>query len=108
MDPDIASVFKRKCKSVGVSIASVLSQFMADYSKSTVKRKAPLVEDSSIKKKRRLLIDHAARLVEAARYGEEIARDNTPKNLQSTERCTASEDSISKMDEIIDLLYEVY
>ena len=108
VDPDVAYAFKRKCQSGGASMSSVLSQFMADYGKADVKRKPPPAEDGSTKKKRRKLIDHATRLVEIALDGEECARDNTPENLQSTDRYTESEESISKMGEIIDLLFEVY
>jgi len=108
VEPDVATGFKRKCQSAGVSMASVVSQFMEDYSKTAVKRKPPPVEDGSTKKKRRQLIDRAARLVEIARDGEESAKDNTPENLKGTDRYMESEESISKMDEIIDLLGDVY
>ena len=43
VEPDVAAAFKCKCQLGDTSIASVLSQFMTDYSKSAEKLKTPFL-----------------------------------------------------------------
>ena len=54
VDPEIASSFKKACVSSNISMAAVLSQFMADYSKSLVKQKGK--PDYSTRRRRRSAI----------------------------------------------------
>ena len=107
--PGTASAFKHACETAGVSMASVLSQYMAEYSAYGMKHKpASAAEDASTKMKRRQLINRATHLVWLARNGEERAKDNTPGNLQCTSRYASSGESIAKMEGIIDQLCGVY
>ena len=106
--PETASAFKRTCEKSGVSMAGVLSRFMAEYSELGAKSKPASADEASTKKKRRQLVNRATHLVWLARNGEERARDNTPDNLHGTSRYASSEESVAKMDDIINRLCSVY
>ena len=109
VDAGIADAFKTACTYAGVSMASELSRFMAEYSKSAVKRKpSSKIEEASTRKKRRQIINYVTHLVELARDGEEAYRWRIPVNLQNSTIYESSEESSSVMDDIIDLLGAVY
>ena len=107
--PEIASSFKLACQAEAVSMASVLSRFMAEYSKSTAKRKSTTSsEDASTKKKRRQLIDRATQLVVLARDAQECANDNVHENFRDTDNFAEAEESVALMDEAIGILESIY
>jgi len=106
--PETASAFKLKCQAAGVSMASVISQYMAEYSETAVKRPQAQTEDASTRKKRRQILSRATRLLEFARDGEEGLKDNMPENLQGSVNYETAEEIVSKLDEAIDLLNDIY
>jgi len=55
-DADLAAAFKAACASSGASMASVLTQYMAQYSKTATKRKPG--SDYSTRRQRRAAVRH--------------------------------------------------
>jgi hypothetical protein len=106
-DPRIAAAFKEACRKSGLSMAAVLSQFMAQYS--ALPRTAPaIMDDISTRGKRRKLVQSMAQRLVKVRDAEERYLSNIPENLQGSSPYDAAEQSISIMDEVIELLDEVY
>lgn len=111
VDPQIAAAFKAACRSADISMASVLSQFMAEYSAVTLKsrpEKPAAAHLVSTKQKRRKLVNAIIRQMEQIRDAQEQARDNIPDNLQAGNAYEAADESISVMDEVIELLETIY
>jgi hypothetical protein len=109
VDTEVANAFKAACAKQGISMAGELSRFMAEYTKTVIKREKPnTYEDASTRKKRRQMINHVIRLMELARDGEDAYRWNIPPNLQNSIVYELSEESSSVMEEIIDQLGAVY
>jgi len=106
VDPDLASSFKKACVTNGVSIASILAQFMAEYSKSSVKHKP--TPDYSTRRKRRAAVCCFAQQLELVRDAEEQCRDNTPENLQGSVVFEMADGYVSSLDEAIDILNSIY
>ena len=106
--PETASAFKLKCQAAGVSMASVISQCMAEYGEAAVKRRHPQTEDASTRKKRRQILSRATQLLEFVRDGEEVLKENMPENLQGSVNYETAEEIVSKLDEIIDQLNGIY
>ena len=108
VDIEIADAFKAACRKSGASMASELSQFMARYSKTAMRRKPSMIEDPSTRAKRRKIIAHVIRLMGLARYGEDAYRENMPINLHNSTIYESSEDSSFAMEQAIDILGSVY
>ena len=108
VDIEIADAFKAACKKSGVSMAGEISQFMAGYSKTAMKRKPSTMEDPSTRAKRRKVVAHVIRLMELARDGEDTYRENMPVNLHSSTAYESSEESSSAMEQAIEILESVY
>lgn len=51
-------------------------------------------------------IEKALDIVNDARYDEQDCIDNTPENLQSSERCEAMESAVDNLEEAADSLKE--
>jgi hypothetical protein len=105
--PDIAAAFKAACKARGSSQASVLSKFMADYSQVSLK-KAELSDRLDTRKRRIAAINAIVERFGEVLIAEECYRDNVPENLVGSKWHEASEDSISAMQDIIDLMSDIY
>ena len=107
VNPEIAEAFKTSCTKSGVSIASVLSKFMADYSKIPTIKKPP-TDPYGTRRKRR----NAAKVIliqmEQLALAEERCRDNIPESFQNSKLYEDSEQSADTLNEIIDLLREAY
>ena len=100
---DIASAFKGACAVSGASMASELSRFMADYSKTGFsKRKPP--PDYSTKRQRRAAIHKFVRHLEQIRDCEEQYRDRIPENLQGAAAFDSAEEFISSLETAIEAL----
>ena len=106
VDPEVASAFKTACATSGVSMASMLSQFMTDYSSAAKKRKPS--PDYSTRRQRRAAVQHFAQQLELIRAAEENVRDNTPENLQGSVVYEKADEFASLLDGAIDLLNSVY
>lgn len=107
INPEIASAFKSACVVANVSMASVLSDFMADYSQISVKCKAPS-NHLATRRQRRGNIKKISLQIEQLMIAEEEYRDNFPENLHGSKWHVAANHSIDILQEVIELLEEVY
>jgi len=108
VDPVIAAAFKTACERAGRSMAGVLSQFMAEYS-AVRKDSSPAVADTvSTRRKRRNSVNSLTLQMEQIRDAEVNYQSNIPDNLQGSSRFEAAEQSIAVLDEVIELLREIY
>ena len=105
--PETADAFKAACAAAGVSMASVLSKFMADYSQTPIKSKTSN-DIFATRRKRRGVIKDIISQMEQLALAEERYRDNIPENLQNSKTYDAADQSVSVLYEIIDLLGEIY
>ena len=105
--PDIAAAFKAACAARGDSQACVLSKLMADYSQAGIKKTEP-ADKLDTRKRRRVAIKAIAARMGEVLAAEERYRDNVPENLEGSKWHEASEESISVMQEIIDLMSDIY
>ena len=106
IDPELASVFKAACSRTGVSMASVLTQFMSEYSKSAKKRK--LAPDYSTRRQRRAAVKSFTQQLEMIKDAEEQCRDNTPENLQGSIVYETADEYVSQLEEVIELMDAIY
>jgi hypothetical protein len=106
VDPDVASAFKRACMASKVSLAGKLTQFMAEYSKTTIKRKTK--PDYSTKRQRRAAMHSLIKEIEHIRDAEEQYRDNIPENLQGSVVFDTADECVSLLEEAIELLSSIY
>jgi hypothetical protein len=105
--PEIAHAFKSTCLSSNVSMASILSHFMAEYADMKVKERDPSGPYATRRLRRQALTRIIAALGEIV-AAEERSRDNTPENLQNTSRFEATEEYINTLYETLALLEQVY
>ena len=107
-DPCVAAAFKSTCQMVGRSMASVLTEFMAQYSGIPKSAASATLDDVSTRRKRRKIVSSMANRLEKVRDAEENYLFNIPENLQGASIYDAAEQSVSIMDEVIELLGEIY
>ena len=105
--PEIAESFKATCAASGVSMASILSKYMADYSHAPCKKKVP-ADPYATRKKRRGIVNGILSQMEQLAHAEKQYRDNIPENLKNSMTYDAADQSVSVLYEVIDLLQEVY
>lgn len=99
----VAVAFREACTAKNVSMASVLSGFMADYSNTAMIRdKHP--PDYATKRQRRAAINSIVKQLEQIKTAEEQYRDNIPENLQGSVVFDNAEQCVSWIEEAIDLL----
>ena len=126
--PETAASFKAACAAADVSIASVLSKFMTEYSQNNGasghngangSRQAPRlcrtcykanldVSPFSTRRKRRAAIKAIISQIEQIAAAEKTSRDNIPKNLQESDVYEASDESLGLLVEVKDLLADIY
>jgi hypothetical protein len=106
VDPVLASGFKADCAASGVSIASVLKEFMADYINESKTRK-PVLEYSN-RRKRRSAILWIVRQLELVKAGEEKLMNNTPENLHNSVNYEMTAECIDSLVEAIEILAAIY
>ena len=112
-EPKLAADFKTACAAVGVSMAAVLSQFMADYCNElpTQKQKQPPITtepDYSTRGKRRTALRSMVAQIAALKDAEEGYRDRIPENLQGSARYEAADNDVSLMETALESLSEAY
>jgi len=107
VDPHIAAAFKEKCNENGVSMAGVLSQYMAIYSGTAAKNSLPFIKTKTRPDRRESVKMLIAKL-EQIRDAEETYMDNIPANLQSSPNFDAADVSVSALDEALELLISAY
>jgi len=110
VNPEIATAFKTSCIDNGVSMASILSQFMSEYSNlsQTILTKKIVHDFTSTRGKRRQSIKTLIQKLELIRDAEEQYLDNIPENLKSSMRFDAADESVSILNEVIELLETAY
>jgi len=123
--PEIAATFKEACSSAGVSLASVLSKFMIDYSQNSnisglehLMKKLPFCEHCHKAKQpeapyetrrlRRAAVKAIISQMEQIALVEECYRDRIPENLQGSKVYDVADESVALMQEVIELLEEIY
>jgi len=108
--PELASSFKSACAAAGVSMASQLTRFMADYSGGTeaVKTRTEAPVDYSSKRKRRAAVKKIIHQLEQIKEAEERIINNAPKNLQSAPMYETAGETVSALEESIELLESAY
>jgi len=107
VNPDIAAAFKDACAAAGVSMAAVLSSFMADYSQTVIKDKLPADPFATRKQRRRFAKNIMTRMEQLA-DAEIRYRDNIPGNLQGSIRYEAAEQSIAAIQDVLELMEQIY
>lgn len=103
VDSVIASAFKVACTTANVSMASIISKFMADFADIAVRRKK-LEPDYSTRGQRRKSIQRILHQLEQIKFCEEQYRDRIPENLQGSEVYDRAEELVSALDEAIESL----
>ena len=109
LQKDLVEQFKKKCKENGVSIASVLATQMSEYCGSSMRlkeRKKTSLYDTR-PKRRKMAAIVADQLDEILQY-ETMYRENIPLNLENSIRAEAADNSIEKLSEALDAIYEAY
>jgi hypothetical protein len=106
VNPGLASAFKDACAASGVSMASALSRFMADYCRIPVKQSHP--QDYSTRRQRRESVEKILDSLTKIREAEETYADNMPENLRNSIRYEAAEQSIEALDEASSILSQAY
>jgi len=107
VSPKIAAAFKEKCNENGVSMAGVLSQYMATYSGTAAQKHLPLIKIAT-RPDRRESVKTLIGKLEQIRDAEETYRDNIPANLQSSPNFEAADDSVAALADALDLLLYAY
>jgi len=104
--PEVASAFKAACASSDVSMASKLSTYMMEYSNAA--QKGGRSPDYATKRQRRAAVRSIAQQLELIKIAEEKCRDNTPESLQGSVNYENAEQSVSLLEEVIELLTAIY
>ena len=109
VDPELATEFKARCAAGDVSMASVLSQAMADFCKRKPdKKKKPKEPDYSTRGKRRAASQYFVEQYEQIRDAEESYRDNIPENLQGSAAYESAEQTVAALDNALEALSEAF
>ena len=106
--PVLASAFKEACSRSKVSIASVLSGFMADYCQSNASQKPSPDPCYATRRQRRAAVKRLANQLTMIMAAEERYMGNIPSNLQGSVVFENAEQSVSLMEEALDVLASVY
>ena len=102
---DVALAFKEACATSNITMANKLEQFMADYSKTVMKRKSS--PDYTTRRQRRTAIKKIIEQLEQIKSFEERYRDRIPENLQGSAVYDTAEEYVSSMEEAIELLSSI-
>jgi hypothetical protein len=102
VDAQVAKAFKNACLTADVSMSTILSQYMAKYSKFS---NANIIErPMATKRQRRDAIEKIILQLERVRNAEEIYQDRIPDNLRSSARFDSADAWVATLDQAIDLL----
>lgn len=103
VDANIAASFKKACAAASVSMASTLSEFMAEYADTAFEKRMPSPIYAT-RRQRRTAVRRFARQLKQIRECEETYRDRIPENLQGSAAYDSAEEFVSLLDEAIDAL----
>ena len=102
VEAKLAETFKSACISTNTSMAGVLTEYMAKYSKSTQEKKPK--PSLSTKRQRRNAIEIIVQKLEQIKESEEEYKERIPENLQISAVYETAEQWIEMLDEAIELL----
>ena len=102
--PELAYAFKSACTASNVSMAEALSGFMAKYTNTVIKRKP----EYTTRRQRRTAVKSITQQLEQIKAEEERYRDAIPENLQGSVVYETADQSVSFLDEAIELLISIY
>jgi hypothetical protein len=100
VQPEVAEVFKRKCQTKGVSMASEISRFMSGEIKKP--------DVCSTRQRRRKALVSVIEQLEQICDAEKQYWDNIPINLQSGQAYEDAEQAVTAMEDALGLLYQAY
>jgi hypothetical protein len=98
----IAADFKTACLTYGVSMASVLSQYMAKFSSASCKSGEPTV--LSTKRQRRAAIAKVILHLQQVLNAEQSYRERIPDNLQSSSVADNADQWVDGLEDVIESL----
>jgi hypothetical protein len=104
--PDLAATFKRTCASASVSMAATLSMLMAQYCHERTTAKKP--PDYSTRRLRRAAIMHMTQQLQLITDADAQYRDNIPENLQQSSVAERADETVSALEEALELLSSAY
>jgi hypothetical protein len=112
VDPATAAAFKQACADSGLSFASVIANFMANFASGGLKPMIiasnpppPNLSARKLRRSRTLSIINDLQLVKDA---EQLYLDNIPQNLRSSSSFDRAEQTLSDLDQAIDLLISAF
>jgi len=117
VSPEIAMAFKASCGEADISMAKAITEFMAQYCRKEAKppEKSPKEKrltnegpSRTTRHQRRNSVKSYIQGLEKIKEAEEASRDNIPLNLQGSEVYENAEETISLLEEAIDLLISAY
>jgi hypothetical protein len=101
--PEIAELFKAKCKADGVSMASELSLFMSGQTKK--KTSAQSFATRQLRRKALGLLIHQLQGIADA---ENAYLENIPSNLRNSQNYDMAEQTVTALNDALDILLEAY
>lgn len=103
LHPEIVRIFKDACAKSNLSMASVISQYMVDYTNISIIKKTSQ-PDYSTRRRRRTAIVKMVKQLEQIRDSEQEYCDRIPENLRDSVVYDRSDEWIELLDEVIDLM----
>jgi enamine deaminase RidA (YjgF/YER057c/UK114 family) len=104
---EIAASFKAHCSAACVSMASEIARFMSAQSGASHSSKTS-ADPLATRQQRRRALNKVIALLEAIIDAEQSYADNFPANLQSSSPHDAAEQTVSALDEAVNILNEAY
>ena len=105
VNPELAASFKSACAASGVSMASALSKFMADFSNAGHKAN---VHCLAARRQRRAAVKRLISHLELIKAAEGRYMENIPPNLQESSVYERAEETVSLIEEAAELLASAY
>jgi hypothetical protein len=102
VDSQTAAAFKQACLNSGVSMAAVLSAYMAKFGKSAQSGNSP--SSLSTKRQRRTAVEKIIAQLRLIADAEQSYLDRIPDNLHSSTFSDSAESWLSALDDAIDSL----
>jgi hypothetical protein len=106
VEHELAAAFKAACIANKCTVTGVLSKFMADYCQATIKLTANKPYEN--RRKRRIALKSIIAQMEQLMAAEGAFIENVPENLQGSKWHDAAEQSFALMQEVIDIMTEIY
>jgi len=105
--PETAAAFKAACLAAGDSMAGALSSFMLRYTGQLNEQTHPAVSVKTLKDRRKTAV-FVQNIIAALLDAEERYVGNAPENLSDSPRYEMAQERISKLQEVLEAMDEVY